>query len=52
MPHQIIMLWIVNVSHLKHVITIDNMILALIDFKLIFFTILQNTDICHTQIKC
>ena len=34
MSHQIFILWIVSVSHLKlkHVITINNMILALIDF--------------------
>ena len=40
MPHQLFILQIISVSHLTHVITINNMVLALIDFiwiVLLFF---------------
>ena len=36
MPHQIFIFWIINVFHLTHVISLDNMILAPIDFILVW----------------
>ena len=36
MPHQICIFWIFNVSHLTHVITLNNIILALIKFILVW----------------
>ena len=40
MPYQIFIFWIINISHLKHDIIINNIILSFIEFKWIFFAIL------------